>query len=114
MDTLQNRISPKDAGLLGVQFFKDVMPPENYDRVLLEGLELDEDNNRWEVTVGFDTFRAIPEATMRIPGQHDTGSSIKSLIDSMVGKVIKPEIIREFRTVYLKAADGSFVKMDNR
>lgn len=112
MDTLQNRISPRDAGVLGVQFFREVMPADTFDRVLLEGLELDEVDDRWEVTVGFDTFRATRGVGKAFPGIYDIGSS--SLSEMVLGKTAALDVVREFRTVYLKAADGSFVKMDNR
>ena len=114
MDTLQNRISPKDAGVLGVQLFKEVMPAETYDRVLLEGLVLDEVNDRWEVTVGFDTLRTIPDAERNIGGIYTGTSAVDTLARRLLGKTVAQEIVREFRTLYLKAADGSFVKMDNR
>ena len=112
MDTLQNKISPKDAGALGVKFFQDVMPSGSFDRVLLEGLELDDVNNRWEVTVGFDSVRALPKPEKVIPSIFAI-SAISRFVDEMSEKVVEQEIVREFRTVYLKASDGSFVKMDN-
>ena len=114
MDTLQNRLSPKDAGVLGVALFKEIMPLQSSDRVLLEGLNFDDENNLWEVTIGFDTFRILPETQTIRPRFFGQSSAVRQLIESMAEKKIEQETVREFRTVYLKATDGSFVKMDNR
>ena len=109
MDGAQSKLSPKDAGAMGIQSFKEIMPEQSSQRVLLEGLEYDPDMDTWAVTIGFDTLRPVPVARIVGPFQNALGS----LIESLVERTVESEVVREFRTLYLKASDGSFVKMEH-
>ena len=102
MDGTQSKLSPRDAGSWGIQSFKEIMPEESSKRVLLEGLEYDTRTDLWAVTVGFDTTRLVPQVW-------PTTASIAALGPPYGDK----EIVREFRTLYLKASDGTFVKMEH-
>ena len=108
MDGTQSKLSPRDAGSLGIQSFKEIMPEESSKRVLLEGLEYDTRTDLWAVTVGFDTTRLVPQVW-------PTTASIAANphISALGPPYGDKEIVREFRTLYLKASDGTFVKMEH-
>ena len=108
MDGAQSKLSPKDAGAMGIQSFKEIMPEQSSQRVLLEGLEFEPDQDIWVVTIGFDSWRVVPEPEVL----HESAfSALKKVILDMHDKTVVRQIVREFRTVYLNARDGTFVKM---
>jgi hypothetical protein len=77
-------------------------------RILLEGLDLDEDSANWIVTFGFDSEREKPVRLSRV-------QTIISQIEAGSGLALPPEVevVREFRAVYLTTADGKFVKLEH-
>ena len=108
MDGVQSKLSPKDAGAMGIQSFKEIMPEQSSQRVLLEGLEYDPDMDTWAVTVGFDTVRSAPEPTVMLGSKP---SPVDQLRDWVIARKVESEVVREFRTFILNAKDGSLVKM---
>ena len=98
MDTLPGRISPKEAGEIGAQYFREMMEGQPTPRLLLEGLEYIERQKRWVVTLGFDSERSVPV------------SGLERLMPE--APLERREVIREFRSVHISARDGSFIKME--
>ena len=109
MDGAQARLSPKDAGAKGIESFKQIMPLESYHRVLLEGLELDADSDRWIVTIGFDSIRPV----LKQPFSSGYDNALLKMFGSIAEKPVESEVVREFRTFILDASDGRFVKMEH-
>ena len=97
MDTLQDRINAKAAVNAAFGHFKDLFGSARTSHVLLEGLEYSDSADEWRVVIGFDTGR-----------QKETGSPV----DGVLGRKTT-EPIREFRSIYINACDGSFVRMEN-
>ena len=98
METLQDRISAKAAVDAAFGHFKELFGTAHTSHVLLEGLEYFDRDDEWRVVIGFDS------------GRHkDTGGPLLAV--GIGPKTIEP--IREFRTIYLDARDGSFRRMDN-
>lgn len=110
MDTLQTRLSPKDAGIRAAEIFREIMPDQTQNRMLLEGLDYDDKGDVWQVTLGFDTVR---DMLTPHPLAANIEGTLRRMADAFAERHAEREVVREFRTIYLKAADGSFVKMDN-
>lgn len=101
MDTAHPWIQPKQAIDAAFVLFEQFMGSR--ERILLEGLHLDQGLNQWAVTIGFDSEREVP-------GKPD----ISLLAAGMTfNRLPHHEKHREFRTFFLSASDGSFVKMTN-
>ena len=98
MDTLQTRISPKQAVARGFEEFESLFEGNRLKYVLLEGLFYDDTTDEWRVTIGFDTGRT-----------KESGGPFAAA--GLGGKTSEP--IREFRTIYLRGDDGSFVRLDH-
>ena len=110
MDGAQARISPKEAGTVGVRLFEEIMSEHHPERVLLEGLASDERKGQWLVTVGFDTVRrSVAPKTLKVT--RPNLNALGTLLESLSPGEYKREVVREFRTLTLKASDGSFVKL---
>ena len=97
MDTLQGRISPKRAIDEAFKTFRDFFSGVRTMHILLEGLEYLEVGDEWRVTIGFDSGRS-----------KETGGPFVSA--GLGQKTSEP--IREFRSIYLNAKDGAFLRMD--
>jgi hypothetical protein len=97
-------IPPKDAIVLGMKYFKELMERQPTTRVLLEGLFLNEKTGDWVVTFGFDSEQEKPLRTSPMMG------AISALTLMSTPQV---EIIREFRAIHLSSTDGQFVKMEH-
>ena len=97
MDTPQRRITPKEAVALGFSEFENLFDRKSLKHVLLEGLELVEETDQWRVTIGFDSgsFKEY---------------SAPFVVQGLGEKTKEP--IRAFRSVYLRADDGRFVRME--
>jgi hypothetical protein len=61
-------IPPKDAIVLGMKYFKELMERQPTTRVLLEGLFLNEKTGDWVVTFGFDSEQEKPLRTSPMMG----------------------------------------------
>lgn len=97
-------VPPREAIILGMKYFNELMDDQPKTRVLLEGLSFEDASGNWVVTVGFDSERKKPS---RI-------SPLEAL--SGVPALLRPtefEIVREFRSVEISASDGQFVKLEH-
>lgn len=98
MDTLQDRMNAKAAVDAAFVHFRELFGSARTTHVLLEGLEYLDSEDQWRVVIGFDA------------GRHkDSGGPLLTM--GLGPKTTEP--IREFRTIYINARDGSFVRMDN-
>lgn len=101
-------LPPKEAIALGMKYFRELMEGQPTPRILLEGLDLDEDHGNWVVTFGFDSERIRPDNLS--PAQ-----IMREAMDIAAEYLRKPvvEILREFRSVHLSSSDGKFVKLEH-
>ncbi len=98
MDTLHTRIPPKAAVEAAFREFKELFAGARTSHVLLEGLEYDEHEDVWRVTIGFDVGR-----------NRETGSENPLAPWGPTNRSKEP--IREFRQFLLNANSGDFIKM---
>jgi hypothetical protein len=101
-------LPPKEAIALGMKYFRELMEGQPTPRILLEGLDLDEDHGNWIVTFGFDSEREKPHALSPL-------AEIREAMNPggvLFGKPVV-EILREFRSIHLSTSDGKFVKLDH-
>ena len=96
MDTVEQRLSPKEAIDAGFRVFREFFAGTRTSHVLLEGLEFFEKEDRWSVTIGFDTER-----------RREKREGLAAL--TLGGNTSEP--IREIREFLVDAKDGSFVRM---
>ena len=99
MDALQEKIAPKRAVECGFEVFREMFDESHLRHVLLEGLELDDDEGAWKVSIGFDAGRT------RVRGAG--AALVKPATDT------ETEPIREIRTIWLRADDGTFMRLES-
>ena len=98
MDDANTIIKARDAIQSAFDLLEQYFPATDRRNTLLEGLEYLDSEDQWRVVIGFDT------------GRHkESGGPLLTM--GLGPKTTEP--IREFRTIYLNARDGSFVRMDN-
>lgn len=99
MDGDQSVLKAKEAVDAAFSLFKEFFSSKDVKRVLLEGLEFLERDQRWKVTIGFDAGGVkISEPSYPTMG-------------ILPGNTTR-EPIREFRDFYLNAHDGSLVRIN--
>lgn len=94
MEAVREDISAKEAIGVAFKIFEEFIETQKISNVLLEGIEYLDGKNVWAVTIGFDFGRV-----------RTTGSPF-----TLTHEVTEP--IRETRTIFLRAVDGEFVKME--
>lgn len=85
--------------------FETMFPEMSNKRVLLEGLEYLENQNRWSVVFGFDSERPKQDKFRDF-----SGSAAAQLGARMFAE---QEIVREFRKFIIDGTSGALVKMDH-
>ncbi len=97
MDTLHARISPKAAVAAGFQLFRELFAGARTSHVLLEGLDYVEHEDAWHVRIGFDAGR-----------NKETGGAFANA--GIGQKTVEP--LREYRSFYLNATTGDFIRVE--
>lgn len=109
-DGAATTLSPKEAIALARQYFSELMSAVQDDRVLLEGLSLDDTAGNWVVTFGFDSQRPKQKRALIRGGA--IGELVKSM-EQFSSEYQEFDLIREFRAIHLSSTDGSFVKLEH-
>lgn len=89
-------LSAEQAIEKAFEYFNKLVRPDRKSHVLLEGLELSHDDKEWVVTIGFDIGR-----------EKVTSGGMSSFFPDRAR-----EPIRQFSTIHIDAADGSFIKLE--
>lgn len=104
-------IDVDDAVRMAFDHFAKLVRQDGVDRILLEGVEVDETTEDWVITIGFDSGRkrTVREASARRMTPSWATSDLFGEVERTPGETIEP--IRELREFRLDGRSGKLKKM---